>query len=90
MCVSNEGSVALHMPTSLHTISFLDRTLKNTFNTKPEGVRSVGRPKVRWEGGVNQDMKTSAVKNWKNDAFDSDEWTQILQMARVQQGLSSL
>jgi hypothetical protein len=36
-----------------------DRLLKKIFNTKPEGVRSVGRPKLRWEIGVNQDMSES-------------------------------
>jgi hypothetical protein len=30
-------------------------TLKKIFNTKPDGPRSVGRPKLRWEDGVDQD-----------------------------------
>ena len=32
-----------------------ERTLKKIFNTRPEGTRSVGRPKLRWEDGVVQD-----------------------------------
>jgi hypothetical protein len=28
-----------------------DRTLKRIFNTKPDGVKSVGKRKLRWEGG---------------------------------------
>jgi hypothetical protein len=32
-----------------------DRTIKKIFNTKPDGVRRVGRPKLRWEDGVDQD-----------------------------------
>ena len=60
-----------------------DRILKNIFNTKPEGVRSVGRLKLRWEDGVNQDTKTQGVKNWKNAALERDEWTQLLRKARV-------
>jgi hypothetical protein len=31
------------------------RTLKKIFDTKPEGTRSVGRPKLQWEDGVVQD-----------------------------------
>jgi hypothetical protein len=54
-----------------------DRTHIKIFNTKPEGVRSVGSPKLRWENGVNQDMKTLTVKNWKNATLDGDEWTQF-------------
>ena len=43
-----------------------DRTIKNIFNTKPNGVRSVGRPKLRWEDGVDQDIRILGVKNWKS------------------------
>jgi len=32
-----------------------DRTLKKIFTFKPDGVRSVGRPKLRLEDGVDQD-----------------------------------
>jgi len=33
-----------------------DRALKKIFNTKPDGARSAGRPKLRWEDGVDQVM----------------------------------
>jgi len=31
-----------------------DRTIRKLFNTKPDGVRKVGRPKLRWEDSVDQ------------------------------------
>jgi len=65
-----------------------DRTLKKIFNTKPDGARSVGRPKLRWEDGVDQNMRILGVKNWKV-ALNRDEWAQILKKARAHQGLSS-
>ena len=34
-----------------------DRTIKKIFDAKPDGVRGVGRPKLRWEDGVDQDMQ---------------------------------
>ena len=37
------------------------RTNKQTINTKPDGVRGVGRPKLRWEDGVVQGMRTVEV-----------------------------
>jgi hypothetical protein len=40
-----------------------DRTPKKIFNTKPVGVRSVGRPKLQWEEGVDQDIRILEVKN---------------------------
>ena len=41
-----------------------DRTLKKIFNTKPDSIRRDGRPKLRWEVGVDQDMRISEVNNW--------------------------
>jgi hypothetical protein len=57
-------------------------------NTKPDGVRRVGRPKLRWEDGVDQDMRILEVKNWKRVALDRDEWAKLLKKARAHQGLS--
>jgi hypothetical protein len=51
------------------------RTIKKIFNTKPDGVRRVGRPKLRWEDGVEQDMRILEVRNWKKVALDRDEWS---------------
>ena len=39
-----------------------NKTLKKIFNTKLDGVRRVGRPKMRWEDGVDQDMRILEVK----------------------------
>jgi hypothetical protein len=55
-----------------------DRTIKKIFNTKPDGVRRVGRPKLRWENGVDQDMRILEVKNLKKVALDRDEWAKLL------------
>ena len=66
-----------------------DRTVKKIFNTKPDGARSVGRPKLRWEDVFNQDMRILGVKNWKKVAINRDEWAQLLKKGRAHQGLSS-
>jgi hypothetical protein len=50
-----------------------DRTLKKIFNSKPDGTRSAGRPKLRLEDGVDQDMRILGVKNWKKVALNGDE-----------------
>jgi hypothetical protein len=65
-----------------------DRTIKKIFNTKPDGVR-VGRTKLRWEDGADQDMRISEVKNWKRVALNRDEWTKLLKKVRAHHGLSS-
>jgi hypothetical protein len=66
-----------------------NRTLKKIFNTKPDGARSVGRPKLRWEDGVVQDVRILGVKNWGKVALNRDEWAKLLKKARTHQGLSS-
>jgi hypothetical protein len=66
-----------------------ERTLKKIFNTKSEGTRSVGRPKLRWEDGVVQDTRILGVSSWTNVALDRDEWAKLLKKASVHQGLSS-
>jgi hypothetical protein len=49
-----------------------DTILKKIFNTKPEKVRSVGRPNLQRKDGVDQDSKTPGVNNWKNAALNRD------------------
>jgi hypothetical protein len=66
-----------------------DRILKKIFNTKPDGIRRDGRPKLRWEDGVDQGMRTLEVKNWNKVALDRDKWARLLKQARAHQGLSS-
>ena len=52
-------------------------------------MEAVGRPKLRWEDGVDQDMRTVEIKNWKKVSLYRDEWTKLLKEARTHQGLSS-
>ena len=62
------------------------RTLKKTFNTKPEGAGSAGGPKLWREDGANHDMKTQGVKNWNNATLTRNEWMQLLKRAKAHQG----
>jgi hypothetical protein len=66
-----------------------ERTIKKIFKTKPDGTRRAGRPKIRWEDGVDQDMTTLGVKNLRRGALDREEWAKLLKKARTHQGLSS-
>ena len=59
---------------------------KKIFKTKPDGVRRAGRPELRWEDGVDQDMRISEVKNWEKVALDKDEWAKLLKKARTFRG----
>ncbi|XP_045492279.1 uncharacterized protein LOC123691743 [Colias croceus] len=50
---------------------------------KPDGRRNRGRPKLRWLDGVEQDLKTIDVKNWRTRAKDRDVWKKILDQAKA-------
>jgi hypothetical protein len=43
-----------------HVIRMDNRRVKKAFNTKPKGIRKIGRPKLRWEDDVIQDVKTGS------------------------------
>jgi hypothetical protein len=59
------------------------------FDTRPEGTRKIGRPKLRWKDGVIQDIRVLGVKNWRNVAMDREDWWKLLKKARGHTGLSS-
>jgi hypothetical protein len=44
---------------------------------------------MRWEDGVNHDMRILEVKKWKKVALNRDEWAKLLQKARAYHRLSS-
>jgi hypothetical protein len=64
-------------------------TVKKVFDTRPEGTRKIGRPKLRWEDGVIQDITALGVKNWRNVAVDREDWRKLLKKDRAHTGLSS-
>jgi hypothetical protein len=42
------------------------RPAKIILNAKPEGRRKRGRPALRWEDGLDYDVKALGERNWKN------------------------
>jgi hypothetical protein len=65
-----------------------NRMIKKVFNTKPEGGRKVGRPRLRWEECVWQDIRILTVGNRRNVASNGEEWGAILRKARADTGQS--
>jgi hypothetical protein len=37
---------------------------------KPDGTRRRGRPKLRWIDGLEKDLHSISIRNWKNIALD--------------------
>jgi hypothetical protein len=61
----------------------------NCLTSQILGIRRTGRPKLRWEDDVIQDIKTLGVKNWRNLAMEKESWQKLLRKARAHVGLSS-
>jgi hypothetical protein len=70
----------------IHTTE--NRIIKKIFNTKPEGIRKVGKPKLRREECVCQDIRILGIKNWRSVALNREERRIILRKARAHKGLS--
>jgi hypothetical protein len=66
-----------------------NRKVEKVFNTKPIGIRKGGRPKLRWEDDVIQDIKTLGVKSWRNVAMGKESWQKLLRKSRADVRLSS-
>ena len=46
------------------------------------GTRRVGRPKIRWEDGVNYDARHNlGTQNWRALGLDQDNWRRLLKEA---------
>jgi len=57
-----------------------DRTIKKIFNAKPDGVRRVGKPKLRWEDGVDQDMRILEVRTGRGSPSTETNEQSFLRM----------
>ena len=45
--------------------------------------RPIGRPKIRWEDDVLEDIKSTNVRNWKKAAQNRDSWKKLVEQART-------
>jgi hypothetical protein len=50
---------------------------------KPMSKRPIGRPKLRWEDDVLEDIKSMQVCKWKNVAQDRERWKKVVEQART-------
>jgi hypothetical protein len=65
------------------------RTVQKVFNSKPCRSSKIGRPKLRWEDGVLQDIRPLDIRNWRDMVMRREEWQRLLWKAKAHPGLSS-
>jgi len=49
------------------------RIVKKIFESKPEGSRRRGRPRMRWLEDVEKDIREMKVKRWQLTALNREE-----------------
>jgi hypothetical protein len=50
---------------------------------KPMSKRPIGRPKMRWEDDVLEDVRSMNVRNWKKVVQNRDSWKKVVERART-------
>jgi len=63
------------------------RTVKKVFESKPEGSRRRGRPRLRWLEDVVKDLQELKVKRWRQKTVDREVWVSIVKDAQAVRGL---
>ena len=53
----------------------------------PGGKRHTGRPRLRWEDGVEEDAARLGCINWKIVALNREGWRKLLKKAEAHPGL---
>ena len=60
-----------------------DNNVQKIKKWKPMSKRAIGRPKIRWEDDVLEDIKSMNVRNWKNVAQNRDSWKKVVEQGRT-------
>lgn len=64
-----------------------DAPARRIFESTPDGLRSRGRPHLRWRAQVESDLNQLGVRNWRQLARDRASWRGLLVEAVVHPGL---
>ena len=60
-----------------------DNNVQKIKRWKIMSKRPIGRPKLRWEDDVLEDINSMNVRNWKNVAKNRDRWKKVVEQART-------
>jgi hypothetical protein len=63
------------------------RTVKKLTEWEPCSLSPVGKPRLRWIDQVEEDLKKTKVRNWREKCKDRRLWNEIIKQAKTQQGL---
>ena len=59
-----------------------DRIVKS----RPEGIKKIGRPRLRWEDCIMDDIWSLGIRNWSSLALNREECRRLLKKPRTTRG----
>ena len=63
------------------------RTTRKITEWTPYKTRPTGRPKLRWMGQVEEDLKRMKIIGWRAKVEDRQEWNRIVERTKTHPGL---
>jgi hypothetical protein len=60
-----------------------EMVVKSIYKWKPYATRPKGRPRLRWEDEVRNDLRKIRVKNWKQRVQNRKKWKEIIEQAKT-------
>ena len=64
-----------------------ERVAKTIYKWKPYATRLKGRPRVRWEDDVRNDLRMMGVSNWKQRTHERKQSKGIIQQGKIHKEL---
>jgi hypothetical protein len=71
----------------VHLVGYIERVTKTIYKWKPYATRPKGRPRVRWEDDVRNDLRKMGVNNWKQMTQERKERKEIIEQAKTHKDL---
>jgi len=60
-----------------------ERAVKSIYKWKPHARRPKGRPRLRWDDDVRDDLRKMGINNWKHKAQETKSWRGIIEEAKI-------
>jgi hypothetical protein len=57
--------------------------VKKAYEWKPISTRPQGRPKLRWENNIKNDLKEMKLNNWRICIQDRNRWKRLVEKAKT-------
>ena len=64
-----------------------ERVVKSIYKCKPHATRLKGKPRLRWDDDVRDDLRKMGVNNWKQKAQERKPWRGIIEQAKTHKEL---